>query len=200
MNKGFIQTAPDTMIVTKENGGLEERKVENGNVEKKLILENNIEFINNIIITLECYVNSGKKLERDALLSSLEIPVSFTAAGAALGTLYNEPNLVGIGLGIGGICSILSLLCVGIPRLNNVKHKKEAYQMVLERAYLIREKLVKEMIGLRGSGNLDEVQLNVPVAISEDNDFIKQTTESLNETYISNVPTRSLKKAQDLPF
>ena len=200
MYKEFVQTSPDTVLVKRDDWTYEERHIQCSDVERQLILENNLEYINNIIIKLEAFLDPDNKLELEALLSSLEFPVILTLTGSAMGALYNEKELIGLGLGIGGVVSLLSFICVGIPRLNDAKHQKIAYQHVLEKAYIIRDSIEKELIGLRNSGLPDASKVDVPIRIFEDKDFMESTTKQLNNVYQSNVSTRKLQKASCLPF
>ena len=49
MNVEYIKTSPDTILVTNERGQLDERDIQYSDLDKGLILENNLEYLNHII-------------------------------------------------------------------------------------------------------------------------------------------------------
>ncbi len=197
MNKEFVQISEESFMVTNEDGQLEERDIEFSDIEKQLTLENNLEHINNIINDLEHYVGTNHKFDKESYFSSLEIPVVATFAGVAVGTLYNHDNLILGGVCVGAAWGALSLLYTGIKNVSYIsdeKKKKEAYMAVLEKAYIIRSSIVREIQSLRSDKGLETNYINVPITILEDTDFVFSTKHTLNDEYKEHVYTKKLKK------
>ena len=197
MNKEYIQTTPDTIMVTDTKGHIEEREVISSDIERELVLENNLEYLNNIILDLKKYIDGDDKFNKDAYLSSIEIPLFASFATVAVGTLYNNNNLFLGGLCLGGAGMAIALLGTSINNIrykNDIKNKKAAYEIVLEKAYEIKNNINKELSLLRGGSKQTEFYPNIPISILEDQDFIFNTEYTLNNIYDNNVHSRRLKK------
>ena len=201
MNVEFMQINDKSFMVTNEKGYIEERDIEFNDIEKQLTLENNFAHINNIINELEHYVGTTHKFDKESYLSSLEIPIVSTFAGVAVGTLYNHDNLVLGGVCVGAAWSALALIYTGIKNATHVsdeKKKKEAYQAVLEKAYIIRSSILTEMQSIRSNTGAKDNYINVPISILEDTDFMFSTKHTLNDEYKEHAHAKRLQK--ELPI
>ena len=201
MNKEFMQIDDKSFVVTNESGFIEERNIEFSDIEKQLVLENNLDYISDIIDKLEKYVGTNHKFEKESYFSCLEIPVVATFAGVAVGTLYNHDNLILGGVCVGAAWSVLSLIYTGIKNATHVsdtKKKKEAYKAVLEKAYAIRNSIGKEMLSLKSDNGVETSYINVPISVLEDSDFVFSTKHTLNDEYKEHAHTRRLQK--ELPI
>ena len=201
MNVEYMKISPETIMVTNERGQFTERDIEYSDLDKGLILENNLEHLNKIIHELEHYVATGHPFDKDSYLANLEIPVFATFAAGTVGTLYNHDNMLILAAGIGVVLSAVSVLYTGIcnaSHLSTVKQKKEAYQAVLMKAYEIRSGVCEELKQLRGNVNFNEKEINQPISLLVDRHFVFDTESKLNEEYLNNVASRKLKK--DLPI
>ena len=201
MNVEYMKISPDTIMVTNEHGQLSEVDIEYSDLDKGLILENNLEYLNNIIHELEHYVTIDHPFDKNNYLSNLEIPLFATFASATVGALYSQNDGFIIAAGLGGALGVLSVLYTGIcnaNHLHSVRQKKEAYKAVLIKAYEIRAGVVAELKKLRGNVDFNDKEINQPISLLTDKHFIFNTESELNEEYLNNVASRRLKK--DLPI
>ena len=201
MTTEFIKKSKDNVIVINDKGSSEERIIEVTDVERQLMLENNLEYIDNIINKLKDYIYSSQEFNLSDIISEYDIPIIVTMSGLAMGALFKEEKLLISGLGIGAAWWGLSILYAGInraSRLKNIKNRKAAYEVVLEKAYVIKEDILNELESLKGSAELDKNDINKIIPVLEDDSFINNTKDSLNEEYKNNVFTRKLQ--QELPF
>ena len=201
MNVEYMKISPDTIMVTNEHGQFEERDIEYNDLDKGLVLENNLEHLNKIIHELEHYVSIDHFFDKEQYLANLEIPLFATFASAAVGTLYSQNDGYIIAAGLGGVLCALSVLYTGInnvKHLEDVKHKKEAYKEVLVKAYYIRSNIAARLRALRGNVEINDEEINRPISLLADKQFIFDVENELNNEYLNNVASRRLKK--DLPI
>ena len=201
MNKEYMKITPETIMVSNERGQLEERDIEYSNIDKALVLENNLEYLNRIIVELEHYVSIDHPFDKEKYYTNLEAPLMATFACATVGTLYSKEDGFIIAAGAGVAFCGLSMLYTGIcniDHLKDVKRKKEAYKEVLMKAYYIRANIVERLNSLRGNVDINDKEINIPISILEDKQFMYQVEEELNDVYLDNVSSRKLKK--ELPI
>ena len=83
MNIEYMKTSPDTMIVTKDDGKIEERNISSSNIDEELQLENDIEYITKVIHDL--YDKVETEMEPFELLQVIKNHAILAAGGALVG-------------------------------------------------------------------------------------------------------------------
>ena len=197
MNREYMKVTPEIVMVTNEYGNLEERKIEYNDLDKAFVLENNLEFVNKIIRDLENYISNNHPFDKNNYFYNVEIPLFGTFLAGVAGALYNHDTLFLSAICLGGVACALSGLYTGICNisyLKDEKHKKEAYQLVLEKAYTIRETIIEELKGLKNNIDFNDKGLFQSITLLEDARFIGLTEDALNEEYLNNVESKRLRR------
>lgn len=203
MNNSYVILSDGVVAVSDEKGNIKKRKISTPNIEKKLIVENRLEYIDQTIKELEAVIKEYRipyntfEFKKDAVVLGLSL-------GITSGISYMNGDLSAAkrwAIFCGGWYGFTTLFRL----ISNAWYKKDykervkGYEEALKEAKRIREIVVADMEVIETEelkSNVFEADINKPYCLDKDQQFKDNTNDKVNNAFSNGTQRKKYKNAR----
>lgn len=194
MNKEYIGISSDSIIVSDENGKISKRNV-CCDIEKLLVLENNLEFIDKTIAELESFNKYPRKVKLDLFKTAFHIGLYGipAAAFASTGNYKTAAGLMTIGLFL-TLYDPIGKTIFELIKQNNINKVDDAYKKVIQEALKIRAEVTSDIASVKHSSNKqDIISMRTPIKIEKDDEFLNYASYQFGAVFKNTIQNQRLR-------